>query len=253
MARSTTKPLQATNRATATATAASRTVRSSHNLARPTRLSASKGEQTRALILDHALHHAAVHGFEAITIGTLAERTGLSKSGLFAHFGSKEELQVATLDEAVRRYNQAAFLPALAAPRGLKRLTSMFEHWIAWTETGELTACPMMAAAGEFDRREGPMRDAIEAHMRRLHLETAKSVEMVIKTGEFSTDTDPEQFAFELFGVIATFYRSRNLFRDPLATDRARSAFARMVESARPQSFVPARESRQRGSQKARR
>jgi AcrR family transcriptional regulator len=202
---------------------------------------ASKGEATRALILECALHHAAVHGFEALTIGVLAEQTGLSKSGLFAHFGSKEDLQIATLDEAVRRYQQAAVLPALAAPRGLKRLTALFENWIAWTETSELSACPMMAAAGEFDRRDGPMRDAVEGHLRRLHAETAKCVEMAIATGEFASGTDAEQFAFELFGIVATFYRSRNLFRDRDAAVRARAAFDRLVDHARPTTTAPRR------------
>lgn len=195
---------------------------------------ATKGELTRALILDAALQHASVHGFEALTIGSLAERTGLSKSGLFAHFGSKEDLQIATLDEAARRYQEAAILPALRAPRGLARLKALFEHWLDWTARSALTSCPMMAAAGEFDRRDGPMRDAVEGHLRRLHQETARSVTMVVANGEFRLDTDAEQFAFELFGIIATYYRSRNLFRDPAAATRARAAFARLVADATP-------------------
>ena len=121
----------------------------------------TKGEETRAAILVAALNHASTHGYEALTIGSLAETTGLSKSGLFAHFGSKEELQIATLDEAVRRYNEVGFLPALAAPRGLKRLRSFFAHWLMWTERGALLACPMMTAAAEFANRESPMRNAV--------------------------------------------------------------------------------------------
>ncbi|MBL8519779.1 MAG: TetR/AcrR family transcriptional regulator [Betaproteobacteria bacterium] len=195
-------------------------------------LTTTKGEQTRALILDHAVRHAAVHGFEALTIGNLAEQAGLSKSGLFAHFGSKEDLQIAALDEAVRRYNEAAFLPALAAPRGLPRLRKLFEHWLEWTERSGLASCPMMTAAAEFDRRDGPMRDAIEAHMRRLHIELVKCADMVKASGEFDASVDTQQFAFELFGIFMAYYRAHNLFRDPHAAPYAHAAFERLVRNA---------------------
>ena len=191
----------------------------------------TKGEETRALILEAAVQHAGVHGFDALTIGGLAERTGLSKSGLFAHFGSKEELQIATLDEAVRRYNEVAFIPALKAPRGLQRLSLMFDNWLQWMERSGLRACPMISANTEFDDRPGPMRDAVVHHMQRLNFEIMRGVQMAIDTGEFSTDADPEQFAFELFGIISSCYRSRNLFQDPEANTRARKAFLRLTAS----------------------
>jgi AcrR family transcriptional regulator len=205
----------------------------------PVQLGKTKGEETRATILAAAIQHAGSYGYEALTIGSLAEATGLSKSGLFAHFGSKEELQIATLDEAVRRYNQMAFIPALAAPRGIKRLRSFFEHWLLWTERSELSACPMMSAAAEFANQEGPMRDAVEQHMKRLHLEIVRSVEMVKASGEFDANTDAEQFAFELFGIIATCYRSRSLFRDERANERAKVAFERLAASCATTSSAP--------------
>ena len=192
----------------------------------------SKGEETRAVILEAAVQHAGVHGFDALTIGVLAEQTGLSKSGLFAHFGSKEELQIATLDEAVRRYNEVAFIPALKAPRGLRRLSVVFDNWLQWIERSGLKACPMIAANTEFDDRPGPMRDAVVQHMQRLNYEIMRSVQMAIDTGEFTTDTDPEQFAFELFGIISSCYRSRNLFDDAKANMRARRAFDRLTSSS---------------------
>lgn len=205
---------------------------SPHTLARSIAPSVTKGEQTRALILDHAVRYAAVHGFEALTIGGLAQRSGLSKSGLFAHFGSKEELQIATIDEAVRRYNEAAYFPALSAPRGLPRLRRLFEHWLDWTERSGLASCPVMAAACEFDRRDGPVRDAIEAHMRLQHTGLVKAAEMVKASGEFDVSTDSQQFAFELFGIFMAYYRARNLFRDAHAAQRARAAFARLILAA---------------------
>ena len=196
----------------------------------PTKL--SKGEETRALILEAAVQHAGVNGFDALTIGLLAEQTGLSKSGLFAHFGSKEELQIATLDEAVRRYNEVAFIPALKAPRGLRRLSVVFDNWLQWIERSGLKACPMIAANTEFDDRPGAMRDAVVQHMQRMNHEIMRSVQMAIDTGEFDTDTDPEQFAFELFGIISSCYRSRNLFEDTKANERARKAFDRLTSSS---------------------
>jgi AcrR family transcriptional regulator len=205
----------------------------------------SKGEETRAVILKAALRHASVAGYDALTIGVLAEQTGMSKSGLFAHFGSKEELQIATLDEAVRRFNEAAFMPALSAPRGLKRLIALFDNWLAWTARADLAACPMMVASTEFDDQEGAMRDAVVEHMQRLHQAMVKSVEMAIDTGEFATDADAEQFAFELFGIISTCYRSRSLFRDKDANVRARRAFDRLVSSSLNQNAFVEKPARQ--------
>lgn len=202
----------------------------------------SKGEETRAAILDAAVRHAGVEGFDALTIGTLATRTGLSKSGLFAHFGSKEELQIATLEEAVRRYTEVAFLPSLKAPRGLKRLTALFDNWLQWTENCGLRACPMMSASIEFDDKPGIMHDAIVQHMQRFNQELMRSVQAAIETGELAADTDPEQFAFELFGIIASCYRSRNLFKDGNANRRAQQAFRRLVSSSL--AAAPATDSR---------
>lgn len=191
-----------------------------------------KGEETRTAILDAALKHASMEGFEAITIGSLAEKTGLSKSGLFAHFGSKEELQIATLDEAIRRFNDAAIRPALSAPRGLQRLRAMCDHWITWTTRCELTGCPMMTAITEFDDKPGAMRDALVAHMQRMQDSLVKSIRMAIDTGEFAADTDADQIAFELFGILSSCYRSRNLFCDDQANLRAKKAFDRLFDSA---------------------
>ena len=111
-------------------------------------------------LLDAALHHASAEGFEALTIGVLADKIGMSKSGLFAHFGSKEDLQIATLDEAARRFNEVAVIPALSEPRGLVRLRALFNLWVEWTARCNLESCPMMTATIEFDDRPGPVREA---------------------------------------------------------------------------------------------
>ena len=155
----------------------------------------------------------------------------MSKSGLFAHFGSKEELQIATLDEAARRYTEVAFLPSLKVPRGLRRLTALFENWLLWAEKSGLKACPMMSASSEFDDKPGAMHDAILQHMQQLNQGIMRNVLAAIETGELLADTDPEQFVFELFGIVASCYRSRNLFKDSDANRRAEVAFRRLVSS----------------------
>ena len=192
----------------------------------------TKGEETRAHILKAALRKASIGGFEALTIGSLAEQTGLSKSGLFAHFGSKEELQIATLDEAVRRFHEAATYPALSAPRGLQRLTALFENWLTWTARSDLTACPLMTASMEYDDKPGPVRDAMLRHSRTLQEGMVTAIRMTIDTGEFSASTDAEQIAFELFGIISGYYRLRNLFPGKNASHHAKQAFNRLVSSA---------------------
>lgn len=198
----------------------------------------SKGDETRAAILDVAVQQSATLGFDALTIGSLAALTGMSKSGLFAHFGSKEELQLATLQEVVRRFSETAYIPSLAAPAGGQRLSVLFDNWLLWTQRCGLKACPMMSALGEFDDQPGPMRDAVAAQMRRLDREIAGNVQAAIESGEFSGTIPPEQFVFELFGIIAACYRSRGLYHDADAGIRAKIAFRRLIDGAqsRPQA-----------------
>ena len=146
----------------------------------------SKGEHTRAAILDVALAQASEAGFESLTIGSLADRAGMSKSGLFAHFGSREELQVAAIEAAAARFTETVFLPALKARRGLPRLRALFDHWLDWTARSGLThGCPMQSAAVEFDDRPGPVRDAVVEHFARLERELGRAVELADRPGSF--------------------------------------------------------------------
>lgn len=193
----------------------------------------SKGEETRAQILDVALNVASESGFDALTIGSLADLTGLSKSGLFAHFGSKEELQIAVLDEGARRVGETVFKAALKAPRGVARLRALLSNWLGWAEHCKLKGgCPIMAAAFEFDDRPGPVREAVLKQHQRMQSEMARSVQMCIETGEFTPDTDPRQFAFEILGIANAFYFSHRLFREKDAAQRAFTAFERLVGNA---------------------
>ncbi len=208
-----------------TATARSRPAHAS----RPA-LHASKGEITRAQILAAAVEVASAGGFESLTIGTLAERIGLSKSGLFAHFGSKLELQIAALDEAARRFSEQVFLPSLKAPRGLKRLRALFHAWLDWPERASLPGgCPIDAASREYDHRPGPMRDAIQERQRLLERELAKAVQMAIDTGELAKRTDVDQFVFELNALVLGFFHAEALAGADEARKRTGRAFERLV------------------------
>src|SRR5258705_9284582 len=186
----------------------------------------SKGEQTRAAILDVALAQASETGFESLTIGSLAERAGLSKSGLFAHFGSREELQVAAIEAAAARFTETVFLPALKARRGLPRLRALFDHWLDWTARGGLThGCPMQAAAVEFDDRPGPVRDAVVEHFARLERELGRAVELAIGQGHLQAALDLRQFVFDFIGVMLTYHHGARLFDIARAESQARTAF----------------------------
>ena len=200
----------------------------------PAQLRATKGEETRAQILAAAVEQASARGFESLTIGSLAERTGLSKSGLFAHFGSKLDLQVAALDEAARQFTEQVFLPALKAPRGLRRLRALFDNWVDWPMRAKLHGCPLDAASREYDHQPGPMRDAVVERQRLLDREMTKAVQMAIDAGELDPATDAEEVAFAFIGLVLGFYRSEISLGREEAARRARRAFERLLEQNFP-------------------
>jgi AcrR family transcriptional regulator len=137
------------------------------NAAAVIRHSTTKGENTRFAILAAAVEQASAAGFESLTIGTLAEKTGMSKSGLFAHFGSKLELQMAALDEAARQFTEAVFLPAMKAPRGLRRFQALFENWITWPQRASLPGgCPIDAASRIDGGQCGPQGRSVPVNIR---------------------------------------------------------------------------------------
>jgi len=195
----------------------------------------TKGEDTRSAILAAAVEQASVGGFESLTIGTLAEKTGMSKSGLFAHFGSKLDLQMAALDEAARQFTEAVFLPAMKAPRGLKRLRALFEGWISWPQRASMPGgCPIDAAGREYQHQRGhPMHDAVLDRQRTLDRELAKTVLLAVEAGELAKGLDPRQVAFELLGIIFAFYRTELVLGSAEASERARASFDRLVEAYR--------------------
>jgi AcrR family transcriptional regulator len=192
----------------------------------------SKGEETRAQILAAAVEVAAAGGFESLTIGTLAEKTGMSKSGLFAHFGSKLDLQIAALDESARRFTEAVYMPALKAPRGLKRMRALFENWIEWP-TALGGGCPIDAAMREYDHKPGPMRDAVMERQRLMDRELIKTVQMAVDTGELTAKTDTRQLEFEIVAIVLASFRGESLFGPEEARKRARVAYERLIREYR--------------------
>lgn len=191
---------------------------------------ATKGEETRSAILAAAVEQASAAGFESLTIGSLAEKTGMSKSGLFAHFGSKLDLQLAALDEAARQFTEQVFMPAMKAPRGLKRYRALVENWISWPHRASLPGgCPIDAASREYQHQPGPMRDAVVERQKQLDRELAKAIQMAIDAGELKAGADARQLAFETLGIILAFNRVDLLFGTQEASERARAAFDRLV------------------------
>lgn len=188
----------------------------------------SKGQQTRTAILDEALQVASRVGFEALTIGQLADQTGMSKSGLFAHFRSKEQLQLQTLDHSRAWFVDTVLRPTLATPRGEPRVRALFEHWLTWESVLE-GGCIYVSASIEYDDRPGPMRDALVRNQQDWLDSVATVVRTAIAEGHFRDDTDPGQFAFEFNGLTLAYHQALRLMRDEHALDHTRAAFEALV------------------------
>jgi AcrR family transcriptional regulator len=199
----------------------------------------AKGEETRQAILARAFELANVIGVSGLSIGRLAEATGLSKSGLFAHFGSKEALEVAVVEEASRQFVQEVMVPALREPRGEPRVRTMFERWLAWGQRPG--GCFFVGASAELDDRPGPPRQALVCASRDWIDALATAARIAVTEGHFHDQLDPEQFAFELYGIAMSAQMYSRFLHDPDTLPRARRAFERLVAAARtsPSSARP--------------
>ena len=193
-----------------------------------------KGDERRQLILERAAQTASRLGLEGLTIGRLASDLGLSKSGLFAHFQSKEALQVQTLRHAAELFVDRVVRPALKAPRGERRLRALFERWLTWAEADVLKGgCLFVAAATELDDQDGPARDELVRQQRDWLELIANVARTGVAEGDFRPQLDGEQIAHDLYGVMLAYHHARRLLRDPRASERARRAFDALVEAAR--------------------
>jgi AcrR family transcriptional regulator len=191
----------------------------------------TKGADTRQRILDNAFRLAARDGLGGVSLGGLASDIGLSKSGLFAHFASKEELQLEMLSTASAQFVEMVLAPSFRKPRGVPRLRAMFDYWLAWA-TAQEGGCIFVTASVELDDHPGRVRDYVYAQQRSLLDALAKSAELAKEAGHFHRKVDPEQFAFELEAIYLSFHQAHRLMRDPKAAKRARIAFDRLIESS---------------------
>jgi AcrR family transcriptional regulator len=193
----------------------------------------SKGDLTRQAILDRATGLASQVGLGGLTIGALADEMDLSKSGLFAHFRSKEALQIQVLEHGAAAFVEAVVRPALHMPRGEPRIRTLFELWIQWARSSPLPGgCLFVAAATEFDDRPGPVRDRLAQLQREWLSVIATSFAKGVAEGHFGADQDPEQFAQDLYGIMLSLHHYSRLLRDPDAEGRARRAFDALLSAA---------------------
>jgi AcrR family transcriptional regulator len=193
-----------------------------------------KGERTKQSILERAVDLASLEGLEGLTIGRLAEELGMSKSGLFAHFGSKEELQLATIESARERFVESVLRPALKAERGYPRLMAICRAWLAYVKQGVFPGgCFFAAASFEFDGRPGLVRDAIAGIMDGWIGSIEKAVSLAQEEGHIDPDIEPEQLAFEINALFFGANFSYQLRGDKKALERAMNAIEARFESLR--------------------
>jgi AcrR family transcriptional regulator len=188
-----------------------------------------KGQQTRATILEAALGLASSVGLEGLSIGALAEVTQMSKSGVFAHFGSREELQISVIREYHTKFEEEVFFPAIREARGLPRLRRLFDNWVKRVSVEIDSGCIYISGAVEFDDRPGPVRDALASMVKAWHAALEKSIRIAVEEGHLKADTDPLQMLFEIHGLILALHHDARFLRLPGALDRARTGFERIV------------------------
>ncbi len=191
-----------------------------------------RSELTLAAILDTSLAMAAADGLDSLTIGEVAKRLGLSKSGVFSRIGSREALQAAVVDEYARRFLQDVFTPAMREPRGLPRLHAIMRLWMQRARDVETrSGCLYCAGAFEYDDREGPLRDQLLSHVQRWRGALKRTAIQAIEAGHLLPDTDVDQLVFELDGLFIALMREARFMRDPRAADRSWAAYERLIAS----------------------
>jgi AcrR family transcriptional regulator len=196
----------------------------------------TKGARTRATILKAAVETASLGGFAGLNLQPLADRVGMTKSGLYAHFRSKEALQLATLEQATELFEATVVAPAKAEAAGLPRLAGIYERWLAWPTNAGLTGqCPFFAAVAEFDDAPGPLQDRLARLFRDFRGVIEQLAGSAIRHGHLPTATDVAQFAHEFMALRYAHHWSAGFMKDPAALERARTGFRRLTGRALPQ------------------
>ncbi|HEY0490071.1 MAG TPA: TetR/AcrR family transcriptional regulator [Telluria sp.] len=190
-----------------------------------------KGELTRAAILDVALDLASRDGLEGMTIGLLADKMNMSKSGVFAHFGSREDLQLEVLKLYHHRFEQEVFYPALKEPRGIARLKAMYTRWIKRVSVEIASGCIYISGAVEYDDRPGQIREELVSMVRAWQGALLRCVEQCTEMGDLKPGTDAQQMVYEMYGLILALHHDARFLRMPGSVDRARAGFERLIQN----------------------
>ena len=213
-----------------------KTARSTPALSRPLQ----KGQQTKVAIVDAALGLATQIGLEGLSIGALAEVMQMSKSGVFAHFGSREELQISVVREYHHRFEEEVFYPAMTAARGLPRLRALFDNWMKRTSVEIDSGCIYISGAVEFDDRPGPVRDALASSVNTWLTAMKRAIEIAVEEGHLAADTDAGQMGFEIHAQILALHYEARFLRSPQSLPRAITAFEGIVRRySKPADAVP--------------
>ena len=212
-----------------------------------------KGQQTKAAIVDAALGLATQIGLEGLSIGALAEVTQMSKSGVFAHFGSREELQISVVREYHHRFEQEVFFPAMAEARGLPRLRAMFANWMKRTSVELDSGCIYISGAVEFDDRPGPVRDALAWSVQTWHAAMKRAITLSKEEGHLDATTEEEQMLFEIHGLILALHYEARFLKNPGSIARAHAGFENILRQygATPGTAASARSTKPRSAKSA--
>ena len=191
-----------------------------------------KSELTRAAIIGAGIDLASAEGLEAITLQAVADRIGLSKSGVFSRIGSREALQKAVIEEFGRRFLADVFVPAMAYPKGLPRLNEIVRRWIVRMRDVEVEqGCIYTAGAFELDDKEGELRDTLLQEVTRWRAALRRTVSQAIEAGHLRPDTDPEQLVSEISSLSIGLLHDARFLRDPRAAERTQASWERLINS----------------------
>ncbi|MEO8544370.1 MAG: TetR/AcrR family transcriptional regulator [Betaproteobacteria bacterium] len=188
-----------------------------------------KGQQTKAAIVDAALRLASQVGLEGLSIGAVAAIMHMSKSGVFAHFGAREELQISVVREYFQRFEQEVFYPALEHPRGLARVEALFANWMKRVAVEIQSGCIFISGAVAFDDRPGPVRDALASSVNTWLAAVRRAVLQAREQGELRADADGDQMAFEIHGLILALHYEARFLNNPGSIARAHAGFAHIL------------------------
>jgi AcrR family transcriptional regulator len=191
-----------------------------------------KGEDTKNAILDAGMDMASRLGLEGVSIGALSKASHMSKSGLFAHFQSKENLQVEILNHAAEVFAESVVIPALKTASGIPRIKALVDHWIAWTSTIS-GGCIFVTASNDFSDRPGPVRDRLLLQQKQWLDCLSRIARSAMRVGDFREDIDCEQFAFELYSLLLGFHLYYKLLNSSDTESRQKAALDRLLDNFR--------------------